>query len=234
MPAVFTQLNRFMATLSALAVCTKLAAARERRLMAKTRIGIYAGTFDPVHAGHIGLALQALKAANLDQVYFLPERRPRSKPDIEHFGHRTAMITRAIRPYNRLGLLELPDAHFDIKRTLPKLKQQFKNAHLFMVMGGDVAMDLPTWLDAKMLLANCELIVGLRGKQTKQAIVKAFKQAGFDDITIKFVTSTSPDVSSKKVRSGLRLGHPVRGLLASVKRYSKTNWLYISLSNSND
>ena len=48
------------------------------------RIGIYAGTFDPVHAGHVAFALQSLEAAKLDRVYFLPERRPRGKRQVKN------------------------------------------------------------------------------------------------------------------------------------------------------
>ena len=196
------------------------------------RVGIFAGTFDPIHAGHIGLALQALKSANLDQVYFLPERRPRTKPDTEHFGHRTAMIKRAIRPYNQLGLLELPDVHFEIKRTLPKLRRKFIGSQLVLIVGGDVAVNMPTWPAASKLLKSCELVIGLRNGQSKQAIIKAFSTAGLDSDQIRFIESYSPHVSSRKVRNSLRVGQPVRGLLASVQHYSKANWLYVSLSKS--
>jgi nicotinate-nucleotide adenylyltransferase len=73
--------------------------------MANNRIGIYSGTFDPVHSGHISFALQSLKAAKLDKVYFLPERRPRNKQQVEHFGHRVAMLKRAIKPYPEFNVL---------------------------------------------------------------------------------------------------------------------------------
>ena len=78
------------------------------------RVGIYAGTFDPVHVGHISFALQSLTAANLDSIYFAPERRPRNKQQVEHFAHRVAMIKRAIRPYRKFAILELVDTSFSI------------------------------------------------------------------------------------------------------------------------
>src|SRR5581483_3364510 len=87
------------------------------------RIGIYSGVFDPVHAGHIGFALQAVERAGLDKVYFLPERRPYHKQGVEHFGHRVAMLKRATRPHPALSVLELEDISFTVERTLPKLQK---------------------------------------------------------------------------------------------------------------
>src|SRR4051812_4657029 len=94
------------------------------------RIGIYAGTFDPVHSGHVSFALQALKAAELDKVYFLPERRPRNKQHVEHFGHRTAMLKRAAQPHSQFEVLEMVDISFSVERTLPKLQKQFEGDQL--------------------------------------------------------------------------------------------------------
>jgi len=79
-----------------------------------------AGTFNPVHAGHMAFALQSLKEAKLDMIYFLPERQPRHKQGVEHFAHRVAMLQRAIRPYRRFGVLELTDVNFTPERTKPR------------------------------------------------------------------------------------------------------------------
>ena len=82
------------------------------------RIGIYAGTFDPVHIGRVTFALQSLEAAKLDEVYFLPERRPRGKATPEHFGHRVGMLKRALEPHERLRVLELVDVNFSVEKDI--------------------------------------------------------------------------------------------------------------------
>src|SRR6202034_3223049 len=164
--------------------------------MAK-RIGIFSGAFDPVHAGHISFALEAIKSADLDSVVFLPERRPRQKPEVEHFGHRTAMITRAIKPHQKLELLELPDIYFDVNRTLPKLRREFKNSRLFLLMGGEVATNLPIWPEAKKLVKTCELIIGLRDGQNKADILQRLKSITPTQEQITFLKSTKPHISSK-------------------------------------
>jgi nicotinate-nucleotide adenylyltransferase len=110
-----------------------------------SRIGVYAGSFDPVHAGHISFALQALQAAQLDKIYFLPERRPRAKQHVEHFGHRVAMLRRAIEPHSQFGILELVDVSFSVERTLPELQQQFEGDELVFLFGSDVVSGFKDW-----------------------------------------------------------------------------------------
>ncbi len=218
-----------MATLSALSVFTKPAAAKERRLTTERRVGIYAGAFDPIHSGHLSFALQAVKVAKLDSVVFLPERRPRSKPEVEHFGHRTAMIARAIKPYDKLALLELPDVFFDITRTLPKLEKEFIGCQLVMLMGGEVACSLPDWPDADKLLKTSELVVGLRDGQGKNMILSKLKSANTGTLRLTFIKSSDPKISSSKIRNNIKAGRRSRGLLSSVSSYASENWLYTTL-----
>src|SRR2546423_3377072 len=136
------------------------------------RIGIYAGTFDPVHSGHITFALQALEAAKLDKVYFLPERRPRNKQHVEHFGHRVAMLKRATKPYPQFEVLELVDVSFNAERTLPKLRKQFKDSRLVFMFGSDIVPGLQTWPHSDQLLSGNELVIGLRHQAGRESLHK--------------------------------------------------------------
>ena len=79
-----------------------------------SKVGIFSGTFDPVHAGHIAFALEAMESAGLDKVYFLPESMPRRKSGVTHYAHRLAMLELALKPYNKLSILELPDKQFSV------------------------------------------------------------------------------------------------------------------------
>lgn len=198
--------------------------------MNKKRIGIFSGTFDPIHAGHIAFALQALKSAKLDHIVLLPERRPRNKPGVEHFGHRAAMITRAIKPHANFELLELPDIHFDVSHTLPKLKKTFPSSQLVLLMGAEVAIQLPSWPDASKLLESCELVVGLREGQQKSSVTQTFKAAKLNVRQLVCLESAAPQVKSSTIREALRRKRPTHGLLASVRKYAEKQWLYASLS----
>src|SRR5271170_320213 len=123
-----------MDILSALAVIIRLVVVKDHHLKTK-RIGIYSGTFDPVHSGHVAFALQAMKDARLDLIYFLPERRPRHKQGVAHFAHRIAMLKHAARPYRNFKVMELTDISFLPERTIPKLCREFSGHQLVFLFG---------------------------------------------------------------------------------------------------
>jgi nicotinate (nicotinamide) nucleotide adenylyltransferase len=202
--------------------------------MAKPRVGIFAGTFDPVHTGHLVFALQALKAAKLDAVYFLPERRPRRKPDVVHFGHRTAMLTRAIRPYPQLGLIELPDIYLNVNRTLPKLQQQFAGADLVFLMGSDAVLQMndDNWpgSDLASFLSQAGLIIGLRNKRERTKLEAALKNLPAQPLSQRILELPTKRFSSSRIRYSFRHGEAADGLLASVQAYARVHWLYVSLA----
>lgn len=194
------------------------------------RIGMYAGTFNPVHAGHISFGLQAIAAANLDMVYFMPERRPRDKETVEHFGHRMAMLRRAIEPHNQLDLLDLVDVNFSVKRTLPQLQQAFPDSQLVFLVGSDVAPSIPKWPHADQLLKQSELVIGVRSgdeTETLKAMVASWSPM---PRAVTIFDSYAPGVSSRIIREALQKRQPTAGLLPSVQRYSNHHWLYVSVA----
>jgi nicotinate-nucleotide adenylyltransferase len=202
------------------------------RMMSKIikRIGIYAGTFDPVHNGHITFALQSLSAAKLDTVYFLPERRPREKQNVEHFAHRVAMLKAALKPYPEFKVLELVDVSFSVERTLPKLETLFPKSNLIFLVGSDVAKNLPAWPKSERLLKSCELVIGIRHKDKRQDIKSLIESWPLKPASVIVFDSYAPEVSSGKIRAALRRRVRTSGSLKSVERYSNRNWLYVSLA----
>lgn len=195
------------------------------------RVGVYAGTFDPVHAGHVAFALQAAAAAKLDRVYFLPERRPRHKQGVEHFGHRVAMLKRAARPHAKLGVIELEDVDFSVERTLPRLQARFRGAQLVFLAGSDVATRLPDWPKSESLLKQCELVIGIRSKDKHAGVIQQIKSWPLQPKGLKVIESYAAEVSSAGIREALRQRRPARGLLESVARYANRHWLYVSLAS---
>jgi len=198
--------------------------------MTQKRIGIYAGTFDPVHAGHIAFALQAIEKANLDVLYFLPERRPRFKQGVEHFGHRVAMLRRAIKPHPKFGILEFDDVSFNMERTLPALYRQFPQSQLVFLFGSDSIDTLPDWPLSDRLLQHNELVVGIRASDRISVIEATVRRWEVQPKRLTVFNSFAPRVSSFKIREALRTRQHIAGALTSVKRYSDQNWLYVSVS----
>lgn len=198
-----------------------------------SRIGIYAGSFDPVHAGHVGFALQATQVAQLDEVYFLAERKPRTKPGAEHYGHRVAMLKRALEPHNSLGLIELVDKQLTVNRTLPQLTKAFSNAQIVLLMGSDVFSSLPDWSNVKQLTSKCHLMVSVRSQDELNIVTATIAQLRLPSSRITIMDSARPEVSSSRIRSALRQRNlQVQGLLPSVVRYAKHEWLYVQVPNT--
>lgn len=204
-------------------------AARKRSSFTGKRIGIYAGTFDPVHAGHVTFALQAMKAARLDSVVFLPERQPRGKVGAEHFGHRAAMISRAIKPHLQFALMELEDRAFTVRRTLSRLQTTFPEAQLVMLMGSDTALSVPDWPHAEQLLSSCEIVVGVRSQHQFADIERITAQWEKSPVALTLIESYASEVSGRSIREALRRQQSAKGLLASVARYARYHWLYVSM-----
>lgn len=194
------------------------------------RVGIYAGTFNPVHAGHIAFALQAIEKTKLDELYFLPERRPRGKQGVEHFGHRVAMLNRAVKPYQKCKVLELTDMAFTVEYTLPKLQRQFEGHQLVFLVGSDVAQTMEEWPLLERLVEHTELVVGLRENDDAQQVKRRISRWTHRPLKATVIPSYAPSISSKSVRAALRKRIYVSGLLRSVQRYSERHWLYVSLS----
>ncbi len=193
------------------------------------RIGIYSGTFNPVHSGHISFALQALTQAGLDKVYLMPERHHRQKTDVVHYAHRVAMLRQAIKPHPGLALLETADISFSVDRTLPRLKRQFATDELVFLMGSDLLGGLAGWPGVDKLIGGFELVIGVRdGDQTK--LPQLIGQLPFKPKRLQLINSYASGVSSTKIREALRSRSETKGVLTSVERYSNRNWLYISLA----
>ncbi|HYH36244.1 MAG TPA: nicotinate-nicotinamide nucleotide adenylyltransferase [Candidatus Saccharimonadales bacterium] len=197
----------------------------------RPRIGIYAGTFNPVHSGHIAFALQAIQAVRLDKVCFLPERQPRAKQEVEHFGHRMGMLRQALKPHPRLEAMELVDVNFSVKRTLPQLRQKFPGSQLIFLFGSDIVPGLAGWPYADQFLEGNELVIGVRSRDKREdlrAIIETWKT---QPTSVTIFDSYAPDISSGIVREALRTGQAATpGLLKSVERYSDRHWLYVSLA----
>src|SRR6185436_19512858 len=132
------------------------------------RVGIFAGSFDPVHKGHISFALQAIEAAKLDRVVFVPDPLPRRKPAITHIAHRTAMLKLGLTGHTKLGLLELPDKHFTVASSLPRLNKAFPGDELLLLTGTDVLEHISIWPLVTTMLSRVGLVVAARGRVDEQ------------------------------------------------------------------
>jgi len=188
------------------------------------RIGIYSGTFDPVHNGHIGFAMSALNEAGLDEVVFIPERTPREKDHVTSLEHRFELITRAIAPYDGLSVRLLSADRFCVRGTMPELQQIFEGAELSMLMGSDVVKTFPQrWANLDDLFTDMNLVIGVRRGDDRKSLKKLLKHL---DVHVKprytFVNSPLAGASSTRVRHG----QSVRDAPPEVSTYIEAHELY--------
>lgn len=190
------------------------------------RIGIYGGTFDPIHSGHISFALQAMRLAQLDEVVFLPERRPRGKTGITHFAHRVAMIKSALKAHPKLTILELSAQKFLPSNTLPILNKLYPDDELFLLLGSDVVYGLSKWPFVASLLQRVGLVIGIRGSDQEITLQERISELPVKPFEVHIISVPHPVTSSRAVREALAHSKKADGLLTSVKSYSKKHWLY--------
>ena len=182
------------------------------------RIGLYPGTFDPIHSGHIAFAQAALAQCSLDEVIFIPEHTPWRKQTVTSLHHRYALIEKAIQGLPGLRVMQLDTKQFTVEKTLPELKRLFNDASLTLLMGSDVAKGLHHWEGLSELLQQVSLAIGLRGDDTAETIAALLPpQANYD-----LVQTEQGHIASSQVRKGSRASD----LPAAAQAYIQEHKLY--------
>lgn len=135
--------------------------------MTKKRIGFYGGTFDPLHFGHINLALSLKELHQLDEVWFCPAwQSPHKNGEVYTTPEqRLAMVKLAVEEIPNCKVLDL-----EIKRqgpsytvdTLKELHQLYPQNKFFLLMGNDTAKSFFQWKDPKHLIELAKPLVGIR------------------------------------------------------------------------
>jgi nicotinate-nucleotide adenylyltransferase len=142
-------------------------------------IGLFGGTFDPVHRGHLALARAALEQYKLHRIYFVAANIPphKQRQPLSPFIHRFTMLVLATTQEKAFvpSLLEAPDeAIVPIRKerqekpnytidTIRRIKQSFKASDkLFLLVGMDAFADVAKWHQAEALFRECEFVVASR------------------------------------------------------------------------
>jgi len=188
------------------------------------RIGIYSGTFDPIHNGHVGFALQAMDTAGLDEVVFLPEATPREKDGVTDIAHRFEMINRAIEAFPNLSVRMLEVERFCAYGALPELEDIFGDDELFMLIGSDVVKTFSyRWKDLDKIFKRLQLIVAVREGDSVKDVAKFLKQLD-TKVKPRYTVIDSPlsAINSTRIRNGL----VVRDVVPDTLEYIHQHHLY--------
>jgi nicotinate-nucleotide adenylyltransferase len=200
---------------------TKSASSRKRRL----RLGIYGGTFDPVHHGHLLLARDALEQLDLDAVLFVPcgqsplkSRKPRATD-----AQRLAMLRLALKSHSHFWLtrceLDRPAPSYAYDTAI-EIREAFPRAVIFWLIGADQLAALDQWRrpdDLRRLVTFVLLPRGeAAGKTAPDAVLSLPQPRRFD-------------ISATEIRHRVKSRLPIDHLVpAPVAAYIKRHGIYLS------
>jgi nicotinate-nucleotide adenylyltransferase len=202
------------------------------------RIGIYGGTFDPVHNGHIEIARRVARNFDLDKLLIVPTSRPPHKDhgSISDAYHRYAMAVLATIDAPRLFVstveLEAPDRPYTFQ-TVERLREMYGDeAQYFFIMGADSFAELDTWREPERLIAGVNIVVAARpGVEISPSHLPEHVRASLVDLRGRadeapvetesgtkqpkiFLTDyVEADISSTEIRRMVGEGRSIKGLV---------------------
>jgi len=196
------------------------------------RIGIFGGTFDPPHLGHLILASEARTQLQLTRLLWVLTSKPAHKlgQPISPLEDRLAMLKLALQdePHFELSTVDMdrPGPQYTLD-TLNLIAHQNQDADLILLIGGDSLHDLPTWRLPEKIIEACHQIAVIRrpGDSIDLSILE--KQIPGITTKVRFVDAPLLEIASHEIRQRVVSGLPFRYyLLPSVYEYIVAHKLY--------
>ena len=185
------------------------------------RTGIYGGTFNPIHLGHLIMAVESLHQLELDRVMFLPAPQPPHKQGqkILSFEARCEMVEAAIKdePLFELSLIEneRPGPHYALD-TINDLHKKYPDCEFVFLLGGDSLRNLHRWYRAADFVAACN---GFGVFRRPDGLVDLNEIIGeLPGLTgkIEVVEGRLLDIASSDIRARIKEGQPFRYFLTEA------------------
>jgi len=220
----------------------------------KKKIGIFGGTLDPIHLGHLRAAEEVFEALALDEIWFVPAYLPPHKleKELTPFEHRLNMVQLAIDRVKHFRASTLEAERKGISFSVDLLRQinqlYGKSCTFYFVIGTDAALELDSWKDWQQIPKLTNLVIIKRPPVTIEDVKKKFSEiySGIEIETGPFpqppedgphmilaLNTTGLEISSTKIREKVREGESIRFLVPErVRNYIMKNNLYINKKES--
>jgi nicotinate-nucleotide adenylyltransferase len=195
------------------------------------RIGIYGGTFNPPHVGHLICAQEALIQLALGRVVFMPAAVPPHKtvPDDPGAQHRLGMCRAAVSDDDRFEVSDLEVVRAGTSYTLDTLEElntSVPDSDLFLILGADVAAGLPRWHRPERILELATPALAERAGTPDTAVTEALSSLSGGERALHFDMPTI-DISSTVIRRRAAAGQSIRYLVPDpVATYINSHRLY--------
>ncbi len=210
-------------------------------------IGLFGGTFDPVHHGHLQCAAAARAEAGIDHVVFIPSARPphKNRDGICDFGHRLSMLEMVLQPFDYFSVSDLERERSYPSYTIDtwNIFRQNTDASTkhFFIIGCDAFLQIKSWYRWQAVIAQIDFIIVVRPGYNTSRLYQFLDQNGFSvenkstttwynrngSNRIKLLTSKTDDISSSEIKSRIRQNLPWSHLVEKdVGAYILDHWLY--------
>jgi nicotinate-nucleotide adenylyltransferase len=189
------------------------------------KIGLFGGSFDPVHLGHLLVAQAAREELALDRLFFIPAAQSPFKPDSKPTSgtERLRLLRLALvgKPWCEIDEQELHRG--GVSYTIDTVRdyiRRFPQAQIFYLIGGDHVAKLPAWREAKELAELAEFVVVPRPGQIETPMPAPFRGRALKGFPL--------GISSSQIRARIRAGQPIEHLVpAAVGEAIRGAGLYI-------
>ena len=192
------------------------------------RIGIFGGTFDPPHTGHLIVAGDAADALELDRLWFIPNASQPLKGDVTASArHRLEMVRLLVGPDPRFGVdtieVDRTGPSYTVD-TLTAYADRYPDARRHLLIGADAAAAFPDWREPGRILELAEVVILQRAASTGAPV----EGGRADPLTgARRLRTRRIDISSTEIRERIRKGESIRGFVPDpVAAYIAAAGLY--------
>jgi len=216
---------------------------------AKLKLGLFGGTFNPIHFGHLRAAEEVLESLSLHRLWFIPAAQPPHKEtrDLTSFEVRLAMTRLALGDHPCMEVSDIegrrPGKSYSVE-TLRRLREELGPAwELYFILGLDAMLEIRTWKEYAALFKLCHLVVldrpGYDRRRLEEILTREVKppfrplvgEDGFEQpggAQVLWRQTTLMDISATGIRRLVRQGGSIRFLLPeAVRNYIIEQRLYL-------
>ncbi|MFA7174015.1 MAG: nicotinate-nucleotide adenylyltransferase [Kiritimatiellia bacterium] len=200
-------------------------------------IGIFGGSFDPIHCGHLNIAVTAACEFELQRVLFIPCKISPFKTGVREESyvsdeHRLAMIQISLAGHSNFELSEIELSRGGVSysyETVLEIKKNFPDSHLFFIIGSDSLLTLSKWHKIEALLNLCDFVtverLGIDKQQLEQSL--DFSPDVSQRLLLRSIRGKLMDISSSEIRQKISEGISIQGLVPeAVEEYIAGQGLY--------
>ena len=203
--------------------------------MAKRKIGIMGGTFNPIHNGHLILGQTAYEQFGLDEILFMPNKKPYYKKMSKNVTdeQRCDMVKLAIENNDAFTFSDIEVLRDGVTYTVDTLRiltEQKPDCEYYFIMGADSLFHFDSWKEAGEIVKMAVLLVATRDSMATFDIESQIEylQSEFEDARIECLFSPSLEISSNQLRKRCKEGKSIRYLVPdSVAFYIQEHNLYM-------